>query len=102
MQLIKCAATSRSPGSSLRIDDLGMLKRHFRRSSCGQLLFWRQQAIILRATHSSVVSPLAAVSLAVLAAASSPGSLATFAAIHLASSQRWQIQGAAERKRIAA
>jgi hypothetical protein len=37
-----------------------MLKRYFRRSS------WRQQPVTLRATHRSVVSPLAAVPLAVL------------------------------------
>jgi hypothetical protein len=41
-------------------------------------LFWRQQAVTLRATHRSVVSPLAAVPVAVLAAASSSGSLAKF------------------------
>ena len=76
MQLIKCAATSRSPGSRQRID-----------GSAPQLLFWRQQPVTLRATHRSVVSPLAAVPVAVLAAASSPASLATFAAIRLASSR---------------
>ena len=54
-----------------------MLKRYFRRSS------WRQQPVTLRATHRSVISPLAAVPLAVLAAASSPGSLAMILAEEL-------------------
>jgi ribosomal protein L17 len=75
---LKCAATSRSPGCGQRIDVLKPLKRYFRRSSWRRLLFlfWRQQPVTLRATHRSVVSPLAAVPLAVLAAASSSGSLA--------------------------
>ena len=75
---LKCAATSRSPGSRQRNGE-ALLQLLF--------LFWRQQAITLRVTHRSVVSPLAAVPLAVLAAASSPGSLATFATIRLASSR---------------
>jgi len=33
MQLVKCVATSRSPGCGQRIDDLEMLRRYFRRSS---------------------------------------------------------------------
>jgi hypothetical protein len=87
MQLV--VATSPSPGCGQPIDDVEMLRRDFRRSSGGG----SSSSSGVSSRHSPRHSSLSGFGfgcfpVAVLAAASSPGSLATFAAIPSGATRR--------------